>query len=139
MGLRIFGAFVAVVLAAFAAARYRNNKLRRGEALLVGLVCVALLLAAAAPNFLAPLLGALGFHPGGERRIVGLLVISNLFTLALVFRGFSRDDELSLEIGELVDYVALRRFEESGQAPAPGSCVAVLPAYNEAANLASVL
>ncbi len=139
MGLRIFGAIVAVLLAAFAVARYRKNQLRRGELLAIGIVTAGLSVAAVAPDLLDPILGALGFKPGQERRIIGLLVISNLFTLALLFRGFTRDDQLSNEIGELVDYVALRRYEESGGLDAKSACVVVLPAYNECDNLPAVL
>ena len=95
MGLRIFGAAVAILLAYFAIARYRKGQLRRGEMLVIGTVTAGLAVAAAAPDLLDPLLGALGFERGGLRRIVGLLVISNLLTMALVFRGFTRYDQLS--------------------------------------------
>jgi hypothetical protein len=139
MGLRIFGAVVAAALATFAIARYRKGLLRRGEALVIALVSGALVVAAAAPDLLDPLLGVLGFQPGQERRIIGLLVISNLFTLALVFRGFSRDDQLSNEVGDLVDYMALQRLREAGWNPPAGSCVVVLPAHNEADTLPTVL
>lgn len=139
MGLRILGALVAAVLATFAIVRYRKGQLRRGEALMVAIVSAALVVAAAAPNLLDPVLGALGFERGQERRIIGLLVISNLFTLILVFRGFSRDDQLSNEVGDLVDYVALKRLEETGWTMPPGSCAVVIPAYNEADNLGEVL
>src|SRR5918997_6928854 len=139
MGLRIFGAFVAALLAAFAVMRYRKRQLRRGELLVVAIVAGGLTVAALAPSLLDPALSALGFEPGGERRIIGLLVISNLFTLALVFRGFSTDDQLSNELGSLVDYLALKRLEESGWTGIKGSCAVVIPAYNEAENLPTVL
>lgn len=139
MGLRIFGALAAAVLVSFAILRYRRGQLRRGEALIVALVAGALTVAAAVPDLLDPVLSALGFHAGNERRIIGLLVLSNLFTLGLVFRGVSRDDQLSNEIGDLVDYVALRRLEESGWNPARGACAVVIPAHNEADNLPAVL
>jgi len=139
MGLRIFGAIVAVLLASFAIARYRKGQLRRGESLLIAAVSTALTVAAVAPNLLDPLLSALGFQAGQERRIIGLLVLSNLFTLALVFRGFTRDDTLSTEIGNLVDYVALKRLHDEGHPELLGAAVVVIPAYNEADNLPSVL
>ncbi|HZK51987.1 MAG TPA: DUF2304 family protein [Actinomycetota bacterium] len=139
MGLRIFGAIVAVLLASFAIARYRKGQLRRGESLLIAAVSTALTVAAVAPNLLDPLLSALGFQAGQERRIIGLLVLSNLFTLALVFRGFTRDDTLSTEIGDLVDYVALKRLHDEGHPELLGAAVVVIPAYNEADNLPSVL
>ena len=139
MGLRIFGAIVAVLLASFAIARYRKGQLRRGEALLIAAVSSALTVAAVAPNLLDPILSALGFQAGQERRIIGLLVISNLFTLALVFRGFTRDDTLSSEIGDLVDYVALKRLQDEDHPELLGATAVVIPAYNEADNLPSVL
>ena len=139
MALRLFGAAVAVALAAFAIARYRKGQLRRGELLVVGLVTAGLTVAAAAPSLLDPILSTLGFERGQEGRIIGLLVISNLLTLALVFRGFSRDDQLSNEIGDLVDYLALQRMYDAGGISARGACVVVVPAHNEAENLPSVL
>lgn len=139
MALRLFGAAVAAALAAFAVARYRKGQLRRGELLVVGLVTAGLSVAAAAPSLLDPILSALGFERGQEGRIIGLLVISNLLTLALVFRGFSRDDQLSNEIGDLVDYLALQRMYDAGGLSARGACVVVVPAHNEAENLPSVL
>lgn len=139
MGLRIFGALVAAALAAFAIRRYRKGQLRRGELVVVTLVAGALTIAAIAPPLFNPVLGALGFQPGDERRIIGLLVLSNVLTLFLVFRGISRDDLLSTELGDLVDYMALQRLEESGWEPVAGSCAVVIPAYNEAENLPAVL
>lgn len=139
MGLRIFGGAVALILAAYAIVRYRRGQLRRGEMLIIGIVTGALSVAAVMPSFLDPFLRGLGFEPGDERRIIGLLVISNLFTLGLVFRGFSRDDTLSDEIGGLVDYMALTRLHEDGGVRAKGAIAAVIPAYNEADNLPAVL
>jgi hypothetical protein len=139
MGLRIFGAMVAALIAGFAVNRYRKQLLRRGELLAIGVVTSSLLVAAVAPSLLDPVLSALGFEPGGERRIIGLLVISNLFMLGLLFRGFSRDDVLSTELGSLVDYLALRRLEEEGHPELRGACAVVIPAYNEAESLPDVL
>ena len=139
MGLRIFGALVAALLVAYSTYRYRSGRLRRGETVLVALVTAGLLTAAFVPNLFDPVLSALGFQAGNERRIIGLLVISNLFTLILVFRGMSRDDQLSNEVGNFVDYVALKRLEDSGWQPQPGSCAVVIPAYNEGDNLPAVL
>ncbi|MGH2786339.1 MAG: DUF2304 family protein [Actinomycetota bacterium] len=139
MGLRIFGAVVAVLLVALTVRRRAKGQLRRGELMAVAAVAGGLLVAAIVPDVLDPILGALGFQQGGMRRIVGLLVISNLFMLALVIRGFFRDDQLSSEIGDLVDYMALRRLDDEGWAPDAGGCAVVIPAFNEADNLPAVL
>lgn len=139
MALRLLGASAAILLLVFAAARYRKGQLRRGELALVSLLVAGLGVAAIAPDLLDPLLRSLGFERGQERRIIGLLVISNLVTFALLIRGFSRDDQLSDEVGALVDRVALSRLEDEGWAGAPGGCVVVIPAFNEAENLPWVI
>ena len=139
MALRIFGAAVAVLLASFVLLRYRKGQLRRGELFAALIIVAGLLVAALTPDVYDVILSPLGFDAGGERRIVGLLVLSNLLTLILVFRSFSRDDQLTDELGELVDYMALRRWEREEQSPAFGACAVVMPAYNEADNLPSVL
>ncbi|MBK5227491.1 MAG: glycosyltransferase family 2 protein [Actinobacteria bacterium] len=139
MGLRIFGALVAVVLCGYTARRYRRGQLRRGEVVVIVIVALALIVAAIDPDLLDPILGSLGFERGQRGRIIGLLVISNVFTLALLFRGFSRDDQLSEEVGNLVDYVALKRLDDRGWNPIEGGCAVVIPAYNEEDNLPTVL
>ncbi len=139
MALRIVGGAAALLLFAFAALRYRRGQLRRGELFIAALVAGGLSVAAVAPPLLDPLLSLLGFEPGQERRIIGLLVISNLFTLALLFRGFSRDDQLSNEMGSLVDQVALRRLEEEGWPMVTDACAVVIPAFDEADGLPAVL
>ncbi len=139
MGLRIFGAVVALALACFAVVRYRRRQLRRGEVLVMVLVAAGLVVAALDPDLLNPVLSALGFERGNERRIIGLLVISNILTLALLFRGFSRDDQVANELGDLVDYMAMKRLDEIGLDTLPGSVVVVVPAHNEAENLPDVL
>lgn len=138
MGLRIFGACVAALLAGYAVKRHREHRLRRGEVLAVAGVAAALAVAAAFPSVFDPLLTALGFEPGGERRIIGLLVISNLFTLGLVFRSFSRVDVVADEVGDLVDALALARLREE-PLRLPGGCAVVIPAFNEEDNVSGVL
>jgi hypothetical protein len=139
MGLRVFGALAAFALLTYAVARYRRGQLRRGELIAMFAVGAGLIVAALAPNLLDPLLALLGFERGQERRIIGLLVISNLFTLAVVFRGFVRDDQLSNEVGDLVDYMAYQRLAHEDPERITGSCAVVIPAYNEAENLSAVL
>lgn len=138
MGLRILGALVALALSVFAVARFRRGLLRRGELLAVTVVAVGLLAAAVAPDLFNPMLDALGFRRGGARRIIGLLVVSNLFTLVLAIRGFSRDDLLSNELGELVDSMALNRYRDEHPALS-ADCAVVMPAHDEADNLPAVL
>lgn len=139
MGLRFFGGLLAVVLAVFALLRYRKGLLRRGEIIALSLAIVGVLVAAGAPQLFDPFLSPLGLHPGDQRRLVGVLMLSNLFTLALVFRGFTREDQLSKELGDHVDLSALRRFEDDNWKPRLGACAVVIPAFNEGDSLPGVL
>ncbi|MBA3430800.1 MAG: DUF2304 family protein [Actinobacteria bacterium] len=139
MALRLLGAVAALLIAMFAVRRYGKGELRRGELLVIFAVVVALTLAAVVPQVFVPFLSPLGFKPGDQRQIIGLLVISNLLTFALLFRGFSRDDLLSDEIGTMVDYIALRRLEDEGLPAGRSTCAVVIAAYNEADNLPAVL
>lgn len=139
MALRLLGAFAAILLLAFAASRYKKGQLRRGEFAVVALLVFGLAVSATAPDLLDPVLSVLGFERGQERRIIGLLVISNLLTIALLVRGFSRDDQLSDEVGALVDRLALSRLKDEGWGAQPDGVVVVIPAFNEADNLPWVL
>ena len=139
MGLRIFGVLVAVFLAAFVTRRYRKGLLRRGELFVMMVVVAALAIASAAPTLLDPILSGLGFQRGDSRQIIGLLVISNLFIIAMLFRSFSHNDQMSNEIGGLVDFMALRRLDDEGWHSLDGQIAVVVPAFNEADNLPAVL
>jgi hypothetical protein len=139
VGLRLVGGALALLLAAFAVRRYRKGLLRRGEFLVVFIAVLGLVIAATVPQFYDPMLSPLGLEPGDQRRLIGVLVFSNFFLLALLLRGFTRDQQLAKEIGDHVDYTALRRFQEEGWNPASGACVVVVPAFNEGANLPAML
>jgi Glycosyl transferase family 2/Uncharacterized conserved protein (DUF2304) len=139
MGLRILGGAVAVLLAALLLKRYRRGQLRRNEAFIVLTVVAGLAVAAVRPTLFDPGLGALGFEPGNQRRLIVVLVLSQIFTLLLLFAALARNGVLSSELGSLVDYGALRRFETDGRELSPGGCLVVIPAHNEAQNLLGVL
>jgi hypothetical protein len=139
LGLRILGGAVAVILLAVLLRRYRRGQLRRDEALLVLTVITGLSVAAVRPSLFDPMLGALGFEPGNQRRLIIVLVLSQIFTLALLFAALARNGVLASEVGSLVDYGALRRFEGDGGQASPGGCLVVIPAHNEARNLLGVL
>ena len=139
MGLRLLGGSIAVLLCIYAVVRYRNNELKRGEVFLVAVVAAGLAVAAVTPDALDPALRALGFERGGERRIIGLLVLANLLTLMLLFAGAARRERLSVELGTLVDNLALARLKDDGAPDLRDACAVVIPAFDEADNLPGVL
>jgi hypothetical protein len=139
MGLRIFGAIVAGLLIALVVRRYRRGQLRRDEAFIAFIAAIGLAIAGLKPSLFDPILEIFGFQPGNQRRIIILLVLSQIFTLLLLFRNFSRLDAVAGSLNGMVDYGALRRLEAGGWNLIPGGCAVVVPAYNEAENLPSVL
>lgn len=139
MGLRIFGGFLALLVCVVAVRRYRKGRLSRGEFAILTIFFVGLVVAAAAPSLYDYLLEPLGFEPGGNRRLIGLLFLSNMFAFGLVFMAFTGNRKLSNELGDHVDYSALRRLDDEDWAPTLDACAVVIPAFNEADGLPLVL
>lgn len=135
MGLRIFGGLLAVMVALFAVRRSRNGRGSRGEFVMLFVFFVGLVIAAAAPSLYDYMLEPLGFEPGGNRRLIGLLFLSNMFAFGLVFIALTGSRKLSNELGDHVDYTALRRLEDERWAPTLDACAVVIPAFNEADGL----
>jgi hypothetical protein len=135
MGLRIFGGLLALMVAVFAARRFRSGRGSRGEFVMLLVFFAGLVVAAAAPSLYDYVLEPLGFEPGGNRRLIGLLFLSNMFAFGLVFVALSGNRKLSNELGDHVDYTALRRLEDEDWAPTLDACAVVIPAFNEADGL----
>jgi hypothetical protein len=135
MGLRIFGGLLALTVAFFALRRSRAGRGSRGEFVILFVFFVGLVIAAAAPSLYDYLLEPLGFEPGGNRRLIGLLFLSNMFAFGLVFIALTGSRKLSNELGDHVDYTALRRLEDENWAPTLDACAVVIPAFNEADGL----
>lgn len=136
---RIFGGILALLVCAFALRRYRRGRLSRGEFALLLVFFIGLVIAAAAPSLYDYVLEPLGFEPGGNRRLIGLLFLSNMFAFALAFAALTGNRKLGNELGDHVDYTALRRLEDEGWAPTLNACAVVIPAFNEADGLPQVL
>jgi hypothetical protein len=136
---RIFGGVLALLLCAFALRRYRRGRLSRGEFAMLLIFFVGLVVAAAAPSLYDYILEPLGFEPGGNRRLIGLLFLSNMFAFGLAFFALTGNRRLGNELGDHVDYTALRRLEDEDWAPTLDACAVVIPAFNEAESLPSVL
>jgi hypothetical protein len=141
--LRILGVLVAIGLLVSAVRRYRRRALRITDALITVLVAAALLALAVAPAAVDPLLRELGFPPGDARRVIGVLVVSNLLLYFLLLRAFAKTDRLESTVKDYTHRVAGRAFmarygsdDEGGQ---EGKLCVVIPALNEEDSLAEVL
>jgi hypothetical protein len=139
--LRVLGVAIAVVLAIVAARGWRRRSLRLTDALIALALAGGLALVSLTPSVVDPVLRVLGFPPGNARRVIGVLVVSNILLFVLLLRAFAKTDRLEQVFGGYADRMATRWYElEYGRDGATGGKVAiVIPAYNEEASIADTL
>jgi hypothetical protein len=137
--LRILGLAVAVILLGLVVSRFRRRSLTLGDALVMGSVALGLTVVAIVPSAIDPLLSELGFPPGDERRVIGVLVLSNILLFVLLFRSFAKTDQLEHRIGDYADRIASRMFATAYDVEGSGKAVIVIPAFNEESSLPQVL
>lgn len=119
--------------------RFRRKLLTRAEVLMVLPLIFTSVAAALQPRWFDIVLIPLGLHPGGQRRLVGVLVFSVIFLVLLVLWIFMKLDTLSRELANNVDRAALRRFQQEHPSALSGQCAVIIPSFNEAQNLPGVL
>ncbi len=142
--LRIIGLLVAVALLLLVVRRFRRRGLRLTDTVIMAVLALALGTVSIVPSVVDPILRVLGFPPGNARRVIGLLVLSNILTYVLLLRAFAKTDRLEQTLGEYADRVAARHFEgEYGARSRGGSdyrkLAVVVPALNEESSLPAVL
>lgn len=142
--LRILGVLVAIGLLVAAVSRYRRRVLRITDAVITVLVATALLALAIAPAAVDPLLRELGFPPGDARRVIGVLVVSNLILYFLLLRAFAKTDRLESTVKDYTHRVAARAFmarygPEDEEGKEGNKLCVVIPALNEEDSLGEVL
>jgi hypothetical protein len=139
MFLRVLGAVVAAVLLILAVRRFRRGALRLFDTIIMVLLALSLGAVSADPGVVDPVLRVLGFPPGNARRVIGLLVVSNLGAFLLLLRAFAKTDRLERTLGDYADRVAARQFVRDHSEPGHGRIAVVVPAFNEQDSLAGVL
>jgi hypothetical protein len=142
--LRLVGFLVAALILLLVIRRRRRGTLRLADTIIMTVLALALGTVSVAPSVVDPVLRVLGFPPGNARRVIGLLVLSNILTYALLLRAFAKTDRLEQTLGEYADRVAARHFEgEYGSQSRGGSdnrkLAVVVPALNEESSLPAVL
>ncbi len=140
--LRALGLVVAVTLLIVAAARYRRKALRLPDALITVVLGASLGVISVAPMTVDPILRQLGFPPGDARRVLGVLVLSNIATFLLLLRAFSKTDRLEGLLGDHADRIASRWFANEyplHSVEEERTVAVVIPAFNEADGIEDVL
>ena len=141
--LRILGLVVALGLLGSVIARRRRRRLRVSDTLIMAALALGLAVISIVPSIVDPVLEVLGFPPGNARRAIGLLLISNIATYALILRSFAKSDRVEQLLGEYADRLAARHFRwdygEQDRAGEPSKLAVVIPALNEETSLPDVL
>jgi hypothetical protein len=141
--LRIIGFVVAAAMLLLVVRRFRRRGLRLTDTVIMTVLALALGTVSIAPSVVDPVLRVLGFPPGNARRVIGLLVLSNILTYVLLLRAFAKTDRLEQTLGEYADRVAARHFEGEYGPRERGSgnrtLAVVVPALNEESSLPAVL
>lgn len=121
--------------------RYRSNKFRNSDKLIVSCLAFALIILGIDPDALNFLLELFSFSKGGGNRILGLLVFSNFLVYILLFFSLSRNRSTEQVLDNLVRELAKKEFRRDNKEKGSNDAQVyiVIPAYNEADNIAKVL
>lgn len=141
--LRALGLLVAAGLLTLVILGRRRRTLRLSDTVIMAVVALAIGIVAAAPSIVDPLLTRLGLPPGNARRVVGVLLLSNVVTYVLILRSFGKANRLEQRLGEYSDRLAARHFawDYGGryEDPVGRKLAVVIPALNEETSLPDVL
>ncbi|MFN2589170.1 MAG: DUF2304 family protein, partial [Actinomycetota bacterium] len=108
--LRILGFLVAVGLLGSVIRRRRRRALGVTDTAIYALLAGALAVIAVVPSIVDPTLELLGFPPGNQRRVIGVLLVSNIVTYILILRSFAKTDRVEGLLGDYADRLAARLF-----------------------------
>ena len=140
--LRVLGFAVAAVMLVLTLRRFGRRALRLPDTVIMVVLALALGALSLDPSSVDPVLRVLGFPPGDARRVIGVLVVSNLIAYLLLLRAFAKTDRLERTLGEYADRIAARWFERDhtdARSEGSGAVAVVIPAFNEESSLADVL
>ncbi|HHL39092.1 MAG TPA: DUF2304 family protein [Deltaproteobacteria bacterium] len=138
--LRITGLLLSLLVAAFAAVKYRQGRFKHSDLFIGLVVSFALLLVSLKPDAANVVADVLTGRYRSTNRIVSILIVSNIFTVLLIFWLMLRSNAIERSISELVGAMALSSFQqEFGDRGFEKKILVVIPAYNEAENLGRLL
>lgn len=118
--------------------RFRLRRLRNIDWLTGNFLFLCLILLGLYPDLFNVILGFFAFRKGGYERIIGLLVISNFILFFLIYGFISRTTYQEELIDRLVRELAKKEYLQKHKSDGDPIYI-IIPAYNEAENIASVL
>ena len=141
IALRILGGVFAALLLVSAIARFRRRRITRLNLIISCTLAIGLGLLAVAPGLFDPLFDVFNFRRGGGRRLLAVLLFGNVVLLLLILRNTTETDLVRRDFQLFMEWMGTRSLpaEEVEALPAGDRVVVILPAHNEADNVASVL
>jgi hypothetical protein len=139
--IRLLGMVAAIAFFWLAARAYSRRRISRLSLIIVTGLTLVVGLLSLAPALFDPVFDWFDVVPGDERRLVFALTVGIFVLLFLVLRAQSHADENERSIRLLVEALGRERFdwERGATLPEGQRLVVVLPAYNEAENVAAVI
>jgi hypothetical protein len=139
--LRTAGLVAAFAFAVVTLWLYRRGRIGNGDLLLRLLVFVVpLVVVSLEPVVFTRILDELSFREGGGRRILGAAVVAVAILYAFTYLLATRQERTRRDLTRLIENLALEQFRTTAQLERfAGAVAVVIPAYNEASNIAQVL
>jgi hypothetical protein len=141
IALRILGGIFALVLLVSAGVRYRRRRITRLNLIISSALGIVGLLLAAVPVVFDPLFELFNFQRGGGRRLLAVLLFGNVALLLLILRNQTETDVVRRDFQLLMEWMGTQSLpqDQLEGLPAGDKVVVLLPAHNEAPNVASVI
>jgi hypothetical protein len=141
IALRILGGIFALVLLVSAGVLYRRRRITRLNLIISSALGIVGLLLAAVPVVFDPLFELFNFQRGGGRRLLAVLLFGNVALLLLILRNQTETDVVRRDFQLLMEWMGTQSLpqDQLEGLPAGDKVVVVLPAHNEAPNVASVI
>jgi hypothetical protein len=139
--LRAAGLLAALAFAVFSIWAYRKRRIGNGDLILrFGFFVLPLLVFSLEPGIFTWFLDQLSFEEGGRGRILGAAIVAVGALYALGYILASRQERTRRDLTRLIENLALNEFRATANLEEFASGIAVvIPAYDEAANIAHVI
>jgi len=139
--IRIVGIVFGVGLFASTFRRYRRRDVSRLNLIITTAVTAAIVVMAIFPSVFQPLFNRFEFKPGDQRQFIAALIFAVFVLFALILRAGSNTDSNAASIRLLIEALTIQAFDmsQADLLPPGDRLVVVMPAHNEAENIASVL
>jgi hypothetical protein len=139
--IRFIGLAFGVLLLLSTWLRYRRRGISRLNLIITAVVSLAMIALAAFPQLFQPLFDRFEFRQGNQRQFIAALLFAVFVLFALILRANSNLDATAAALRLLIQSLSVQAFDRS-QAdglPPGDKLVVVMPAHDEADNIAAVL